>query len=248
MDNGGLAIPIREPAVRIPPSQATGLNKGQTHFFVPGRQQIPPAVRGVNDKKKRQMKLGGEYKRKLEPFGNKLTAKIDKPYFMMNQSVSVSLDATVPNQTGLELTTHNGTVKIDSITGKVSGTTHNGNVTASNVSGTIKLQTHNGSVTCEEIVGDVELRTHNGKASASYSKNAAPVCNVSIVTHNGGVDFTAPPNFSAAVEVSTHNGSIKTDIPITVIGTVTKRKLTGTIGTGQGKLYLVTHNGSIKIK
>jgi DUF4097 and DUF4098 domain-containing protein YvlB len=62
------------------------------------------------------------------------------------------------------------------------------------------------------------------------------------------VEFVAPPNFSAEVNVSTHNGSIKTDIPITVTGKVRKGRLTGTIGTGEGKLHLETHNGSITIK
>jgi len=193
-------------------------------------------------------KLAEEVKVKLEPFGNKLTVKIKKPDFMVNKSVSVNLNVTLPTHTDLELTTHNGAVRIANITGQVNGTTHNGKVVAEQVSGTIKLRTHNGSVTCKEISGDTQLRTHNGKIKAAYSPNATPVCNVSMVTHNGSVDFTAPPNLSAEVEVSTHNGSIKTDLPITVIGKVSKRKLKGTIGAGQGKLHLETHNGSIKIR
>jgi DUF4097 and DUF4098 domain-containing protein YvlB len=71
---------------------------------------------------------------------------------------------------------------------------------------------------------------------------------VSAITYNGSVSLTAPPNFSAKVEASTHNGSIDTDLPITVTGEVTKKELTGTIGEGEGKLYLETYNGSIKIK
>jgi DUF4097 and DUF4098 domain-containing protein YvlB len=136
----------------------------------------------------------------------------------------------LPNQAGLELTTHNGAVSITNITGQVDTTTHNGRVTAESVSGMMKLQTHNGSV------------------EAAYSKSAAPVCDVSIVTHNGGIDFTAPPNLSAAVEVSTHNGTIDSDLSITAIGEVSKRQLRGTVGGGQGKLHLETHNGSIKIR
>jgi DUF4097 and DUF4098 domain-containing protein YvlB len=69
-----------------------------------------------------------------------------------------------------------------------------------------------------------------------------------MVTHNGSVSLTTPPNFSAKVDVSTNNGSINTDLPITVTGKITKKKLTGTLGTGEGELYLETHNGSIKIK
>ncbi len=193
-------------------------------------------------------KLAGETKIKLEPSGNRLIAKIEKPTFMTNRSVCVNLDITVPNHTDLELTTHNGRVRITNITGCINGTTHNGGVTAEQTSGTIELHTHNGSVTCREVSGDVKLYTHNGKINAVYSKDAASVCNVSMETHNGGIDFTAPPNFSAVVEASTHNGSINSDLPITVSGKINRRKLTGTISTGEGKLHLESHNGSIKIR
>jgi DUF4097 and DUF4098 domain-containing protein YvlB len=211
-------------------------------------------------------KLAEEVEVKLIPSGSKLTAKIEKPELAWGKSICVSLDVTVPSQTNADLTTHNGALKIKNLTGQLNGTTHNGEVTAEKISGTAKLkthngkiackevagntqlQTHNGSVICEEASGDIKLRTHNGSAKAFYSTTAPPVCNVSIVTHNGGVSLTAPPNFSAKVDVSTHNGSINTDLPITGTEEVTKSKLTGTIGTGEGELYLETHNGSINIR
>jgi hypothetical protein len=193
-------------------------------------------------------KLAEEVKVELIPSDNKLTAKIEKPKSASGKHVSVSLDVTVPNQTSTDLTTHNGALNIKGLTGQLNGTTHNGEVTAEKISGTAELQTHNGSVICEEVSGDMELQTHNGSVNASYSAAAPSVCNVSIVTHNGDVSLITPPDFSSKVDVSTHNGSINTDLPVTVIGKVTKRKLAGTIGTGEGELYLETHNGSIKIK
>jgi len=185
---------------------------------------------------------------KLEPWGDKLTAKIDKPTFLFNQSVSVSLEVTVPNNTGLELTTHNGRVEITNITGQLNATTHNGKVTAEQVSGTIELHTHNGSVICREVSGDTQLKSHNGNIKVYYSQAAPSVCDISLITYNGGIELTTPSNFSGEVEASTHNGSINTDLPITVKGKVSRRKLTGTIGTGQGKLHLETHNGSIRLR
>lgn len=193
-------------------------------------------------------KLAERIKIKLEPWGDKLTTKIDKPTFMFNQSVSVSLDVTVPNNTDLELTTHNGSIRITNITGRLNATTHNGKVTAEQISGTTELRTHNGSVICREISGDTQLKTHNGNVKVYYSEAAPSVCNISLITYNGGIDLTTPSNFSGEVEASTHNGSIRTDLPITVVGKVSKSKLTGTIGTGQGKLHLETHNGSIRIR
>ena len=184
----------------------------------------------------------------LVPSGNRLTAKIDKPTRLINKSVSVSYDIQIPNQTNLELVTHNGTVHIVDISGHSDATTHNGKMTAESVSGTTVLRTHNGSVNCREISGDAKLNTHNGGVDVVYSEAAPSVCEVSIVTHNGSVGFSAPPDFSARVNASTHNGSVHTDLPIMVTGKVSKSKLTGTIGTGEGNLHLETHNGSIKIR
>ena len=185
---------------------------------------------------------------KLEPFGDRLIAKIDKPAFLMNKSVSVSLDVQVPSECDLELTTHNGSVQIRNITGRLDGTTHNGRVTAEQVSGTAELHTHNGSVTCREISGDCQLKSHNGSVKVYYSKTAPSVCDISLITYNGGIELETPSDFSGEFSASTHNGSIRTDLPITIVGKISKSKLRGKIGTGQGKLRLETHNGSIRVQ
>jgi len=184
----------------------------------------------------------------LEQSGSTLTAKIEKPTLRMNQSVSVSLDVTLPDKTDLKLTTNNGAVEITNIKGTIDAITHNGKVTATAVNGGTTLETHNGSVTCREISGDAQLKTHNGSVKAFYSENAQSVCNISIVTSNGSIEFVAPPDFSAQVRASTNNGSVHTDLPITISGKLSKTELTGTIGTGEGRLHLETHNGSIRIK
>lgn len=184
----------------------------------------------------------------LEPSGDKLIVKIDKPTLRMNQSVSVSLNGTVPNKTNLELLTHNGSVELVHITGQVNAATHNGKVTTEDVSGGFSLTTHNGDVRCTGMSGDAQLKTHNGSIRASYAQSAPSACEVSLVTYNGSIEFTAPPGFSAKVEAATHNGSVHTDLPITVVGKVSRNEIKGTIGAGQGKLHLETYNGSIQIK
>ncbi|MCP4614081.1 MAG: DUF4097 domain-containing protein [Planctomycetes bacterium] len=185
---------------------------------------------------------------KLESFGSRLIAKINKPIFLTNQSVSVSLDVQVPNESGLELTTHNGSVEITNITGRLNGTTHNGRITTEQVSGTAALHTHNGSVTCRQISGDSRLKSHNGSIRVYYSEAAPSICDISLITYNGGIEIETPENFSGEFNASTHNGSIRTDLPITIVGKISKSKLTGKIGNGQGKLHLETHNGSIKVR
>ena len=189
----------------------------------------------------------------LEPSGDKLTTKTNMPTLKMNQSISVSFDANVPNKTNLELVTHNGAVAIADVTGRVNATTHNGKVSAGSVSGGVALNTHNGGIDCTQLSGDAQLKTHNGSIQASYSQAAPSACDVSIVTYNGGIEFSAPPGFCAAVEAATHNGTVHTDLPVTVVGEISKKRIEGTIGTGRasspkGKLRLETHNGSIRIR
>lgn len=184
----------------------------------------------------------------LEPMGGDLILKIKKPEYMINRSVSVSLDCVVPDRVDLKLGSHNGAMKITNITGQIDATTHNGRAAAKKISGQVKLNTHNGRVECEEISGDAQLKTHNGGVKLAYSGTAEPVCDISIVTHNGSIELTTPDNYSAQVEASTHNGSINTDLPITVTGKVSKNRLKGTIGDGRGKLHLETHNGSIRLR
>ena len=194
------------------------------------------------------MKVVEQTQVRLERSGEGLILKIKRPENMINRSVSVSVDCVLPDRVDLKLTSHNGAVKIKNIIGRVDATTHNGKTTAKNVSGEVKLSTHNGGVECENISGDAQLRTHNGGVRVSYSEEAESDCDISIVTHNGGIELDSPQNYSAQVEASTHNGSINTDLPITVTGKVSKNKLHGTIGDGQGKLHLETHNGSIRLK
>ncbi|UCG48895.1 MAG: DUF4097 family beta strand repeat protein [Phycisphaerales bacterium] len=193
-------------------------------------------------------KVAEKVKVTLEPAGAGLAVKIEKPTLSHNQSVAVSLDVTVPNNTDLQITTHNGSIEIAGITGRISGATHNGKVVARKVSGNAALETYNGSVTCREIAGDAQVETHNGHVDVSYSATASPVGEVSITTYNGSIEFAGPPNLSAAVDASTHNGSIRSDLPVVVVGELRrKNQLQGKIGAGEGKLVLRTHNGSIKI-
>jgi len=194
------------------------------------------------------LELAEKVKVTLVPSGNRLITRIDKPTQLINKSVSVSLAVEVPNKTDLDLVTHNGSVDISDIKGRLNATTHNGKVTSERISGTTAFSTHNGAVTCGDISGSTQLKSHNGSIKAYYTDTAPAVCDISIVTYNGGIEIKTPTSFSAKIDASTHNGSINTDLPITVSGKISKSSLKGTIGTGEGQLHLETYNGSIRIR
>ncbi|MHC4461830.1 MAG: DUF4097 family beta strand repeat-containing protein [Planctomycetota bacterium] len=222
-------------SITVNGSNAAGCSLTAT---ITGRASTEQAAKEIAEKTKVTLKTSRD----------KLTVEIHKPRLVSHQSVSVCLDANVPNETNLLLGTHNGNVLVTNIKGRVEGTTHNGTIKTSHISGRTKLKTHNGNVICEKILGDARGSTHNGNIRISYDVDAAPVCEISLTTHNGNIDLKAPPKLSAAVDMSTHNGVINTKIPITLTGMVSRKKLRGKIGEGLGKLKLETYNGSIIIR
>jgi hypothetical protein len=184
----------------------------------------------------------------LQSSKNGLNVIIKKPDTFGNEGTGVSLEVTLPGQTSQTLNTHNGAISINNIVGSVRAETHNGKITANDLHGNTFLKTHNGKINAKNAIGDYELITHNGSVTLAYDQTAGNPERVKVVTHNGQIKFISPQKFSASVTARTHNGSVNTELPITIIGQVDKRNVKGTIGTGKGKLHLETHNGSISIK
>ena len=173
--------------------------------------------------------LAEQVKIELEQNGNTLTVKITKPRNKRRRSISISFDITVPKKTALQVGSDVGEIRISNITEK------------------IKARTDVGKISCREISGEIDLQADVGKVNVVYSKAAPSARNVNIKTDVGSIDITTPPDCSAAVQVNTDVGSISTDMPLTVKGKVGKN-LQGTVGAGEGKLYLKTDVGSIRIR
>jgi DUF4097 and DUF4098 domain-containing protein YvlB len=65
---------------------------------------------------------------------------------------------------------------------------------------------------------------------------------------NGGIDLDLPGALSTKLEAETLNGDIDSDFPLVVLGRVSRRHLSGTIGNGGRELLLKTLNGSIRLR
>ncbi|MCX5633442.1 MAG: DUF4097 family beta strand repeat-containing protein [Phycisphaerae bacterium] len=173
--------------------------------------------------------IAEEIKISLLPEGNSIIVKIEKPDIPRGVQINIDLDTNLPAKMNLSLASHNG------------------NITTTDTSGSVKASTHNGNIGHKGTLADLKFESHNGNIAIHCIGQSAKPCEINAETHNGNIDFTAPENFSAAIDASTHNGSIQTSLPVAVSGKIGKN-LKGTLGDGRDKLYLKTHNGSIKIK
>lgn len=150
----------------------------------------------------------------------------------------------------LNLHTSDGSIKLTQATlGTGQVETSDGGITLGEVRGdSLELRTSDGSIRCREIVaGRVTCHTSDGNIEVEFSPDTPKALHLTATTSNGSITFTAPPGLSAAIEANTDDGSIHTSLPITVQGKVGK-SLRGTVGEGEGKVYLKTNDGSITIR
>jgi len=150
----------------------------------------------------------------------------------------------------LNLQTSDGSIKLTQATlGTGEIQTSDGNITLGEVRGdSLSLRTSDGSIRCRGIVAArATCHTSDGSIELEFSPEAPKALNLNATTSNGSITVTAPAGLSAAIEANTDDGSINTNLPITVEGKIGK-SLRGTIGAGEGKVSLKTTDGSITIR
>ncbi|HEU4720800.1 MAG TPA: DUF4097 family beta strand repeat-containing protein [Gemmatimonadaceae bacterium] len=141
---------------------------------------------------------------------------------------SVSYYAFVPRRFDLDLEAHNGGLSVDGVSGK------------------LDLRTHNGGLRLSAVGGDVHARTQNGSLHVELTGNRWDGTGLEAETRNGSVRLAVPEPYAALLETGTVNGSIRTDIPVTLSGRIS-RQLSIPLGGGGRTIRATTTNGSVTI-
>ena len=109
--------------------------------------------------------------------------------------------------------------------------------------GQVRVVTHSKDIDLNQIYGDSYVETRNGRISVE----PAGAYGVDATNKKGDVEVTLPPNTSATVNASTHNGEIVSDYPISATYGANKL-ITFTIGSGASRIVLNASNGDVHIK
>ena len=142
---------------------------------------------------------------------------------------SVSYDVFVPRRTDLDLTTHNGAIRVE------------------NVHGRIDVEALNGGVYMRGIQGEIRGATTNGGVTLALDGDRWIGQGVDLETTNGGVTLLIPERYSARLETGTVNGGLNVDFPITVQGMI-GRRLSTTLGSGGQLIRVRTTNGGVTLR
>ncbi|OHB55091.1 MAG: hypothetical protein A2Y07_05500 [Planctomycetes bacterium GWF2_50_10] len=165
---------------------------------------------------------------RFERDGDTVKASVDRHEVPKDVYVSVKFNAAVQAATGLELSSVNGSISTQGIAGAVRATTVNGSITTDVQAGDVKVSTVNGSI-----------KLHFAKDSKASSIDGHTV--------NGSAFVNLPDGFGGSAKLNTVNGSIHSDVELTVKGKLGK-SVDAKIGTGTGRLDISTVNGSVRLE
>lgn len=141
--------------------------------------------------------------------------------------------------------TSNGSVRVERQGGSLRADTSNGKININGVAGNVVADTSNGGITIVDVAGSVIADSSNGKVSVTLAPSSSGP--VTVDTSNGSVEVVCGEAFAGEVAMDTSNGSItltESD------GTVHKGKgrLSASVGTGGARSVVSTSNGSIQFK
>lgn len=168
----------------------------------------------------------------------------------------------VRDQTGeVQANTSGGPIRLEDIRGRMNVETSGGGITGNRLDGNLKAETSGGSIHLDRVAGDiqasssgggisireaggrVEAETSGGSIDTSFAKGNSH--GGSLETSGGGIEVALDP--AAGLEIEAEGNSVKTDLPMRVVGTISRGRLRGSLGNGGALLRLHTSGGGVRI-
>ncbi len=143
-------------------------------------------------------------------------------------SVRVDFSIKVPEDARLDLDSVNGSLQVV------------------NIGGPAVLSTVNGKVIAKQMRNSVDAKTTNGGINVEFD-DVHLTDNMYFHTVNGSINLYVPRNISADVDISTLNGAVHTDFPLTLHGIWSPKSIKGAINDGGKCINLKTVNGRVSL-
>ena len=129
---------------------------------------------------------------------------------------------------------------------KVDARTVNGSISMNGATNGITARTLNGTIEIERSAGPVEAKGVNGSIEVALD-SLAPEDRVDIENVNGSATAVLPPSLEGDVQLSTVNGRVRSDFPISGDEEPRRNKLAGQIGKSSREVRLRTVNGNVSL-
>jgi Putative adhesin len=190
--------------------------------------------------------------------------EITTPANTMLAAESGSGDLQLSNLNGtVQAHTGSGSIRADKLGAGSKLETGSGSIEATNLMGSSTLQTGSGEVRAQlGSAGDVVAGTGSGSiklndvhgavkaetGSGSVEISGQPTSPWKLETGSGDITLQVGSNARFTLDAQTGSGSVKTDLPLTMRGSLDKHHVTGTVNGGGPTIKAETGSGDIRIQ
>lgn len=117
------------------------------------------------------------------------------------QSWSVQLIVAAPANADITVSTQNGPIALDGVSGRFDARANNGPISVNDVQGNLRARTQNGPIHVEGSGGEFDVETQNGPISIALMGNRWDG-RLDARAHNGPLNVRVPGNYTSGVEIS----------------------------------------------
>jgi DUF4097 and DUF4098 domain-containing protein YvlB len=143
-----------------------------------------------------------------------------------------------------EVETSGGSIEGEGIAGPLQADTSGGSVSLRGVAGDLRAHSSGGPIRVEEAGGRVDADTSGGGIRVSFARGNGR--GGTLDTSGGGIAVALDP--AVNLEIDASGESVRTDLPLKIVGEVRRGRLRGTLGSGGPLLRLHTSGGSVHIE
>jgi len=199
--------------------------------------------------------------------GDTVTISVRTPHWNFGWgSKGLRVDLSVPQDLDADIHTGDGNLTVRGAGGNLRLATGDGNVSTSSLHGNVQIQTGDGNITGQAFDGSLDASTGDGNMTlqgrfdtvrvksgdGNVQLEAANGSRVStqwqVTSGDGRISVRLPENLQADLDARTGDGEITLDIPVQVMGTISRSSVHGKLNGGGGQLFLRSGDGSIQIE
>jgi hypothetical protein len=197
----------------------------------------------------------------------RLTARIPRGWhFTLGSMRKLHIEVRMPQDADLQVRTGDGSIKANNVSGTIDLRSGDGALAVGSLKGVVRLHTGDGTIEandmdgkCDATSGDGRIRlsgrfdvltarSGDGSVSVQAMRGSKLDSSWSITSGDGSIDVALSPDLPANVEASTGDGSITSDIPLTIEGVISKSRVSGKMNGGGSSLTIHTGDGAIRLK
>ena len=199
-------------------------------------------------------------KEKPHPFGFQIHWKSsDEPQVSVETPAKLTLEAKTSDggveahhlNGSLQIHSGDGSVLLDDVHGELHLTSSDGNLTIHDAGGTLDARTSDGGLRVDGQFSAVQLHTSDGQLDFMLNPGSKLTSASRIESSDGEVSIRVPRNLAADLDVSTSDGRVDCDLPLTLNGYNSSQaehhQLRGKLNEGGTQLSIHTSDGNVRI-